>query len=463
MSEYETGFKAYMRFILKSKSAVAAIAVIMFLVALAVYVSTWPSSVTYNYLNNYSSISFESTHPTTAAPFWMLYLDPSAYMFNVYLKPVKSSLIEKISLSGHSYYIYELTYTFNWTKSIHPTDVYFVFAGNATIVQIAISWVKPSGSEINISLSPSKGNASAYAFDLINVKKQLVQYLLPKNISLEEKTPYYLAEVLFNRLLINKTGPVERGNYTVTVLIMTMGPDNLSRSTINLLGNAYGYMGTDNHGRSILLGILLGLPNALEIGVITSLLGVLIGAFIGGYSGFLGGKADAALNWFSTVILALPALPFLVTLGLTLKSSLSIMTEALLITFLSWPFYAIIARSAAQSIRTNAYVEADRLMGIPSYRTFLTHFLPRLVPFIVAYTVLGIPGAILLVQTLAFLGIAPPNTVTWGYILDRAYDYKAALNGYWWWILFPGLMIIVVSMPFVIVGFAIERAAFGGR
>jgi len=67
------------------------------------------------------------------------------------------------------------------------------------------------------------------------------------------------------------------------------------------------------------------------------------------------------------------------------------------------------------------------------------------------------------VQSLAFIGIAPPNLVTWGYLLDQAYANNAALNGWWWWILFPGLMIVVVAMPFVIVGFAIERAAFGGR
>jgi peptide/nickel transport system permease protein len=163
------------------------------------------------------------------------------------------------------------------------------------------------------------------------------------------------------------------------------------------------------------------------------------------------------------VILALPALPFLVALGLWLRSSLSLWVEVLLITFLSWPFYAIIARSSAQSIRTSAFVEADRLLGIPSYRTFFTHFIPRLTPFTVAYTVLGIPGVILLVQSLAFIGIAPPNLVTWGYLLDQAYANNAALNGWWWWILFPGLMIVVVAMPFVIVGFAIERAAFGGR
>ena len=459
MSEYETGFKAYMRFVLKSKSAVAAIAVIVFFVALAIYVSTWPSSMAFNYLNNLKY--WESTYPSDAAPSWMVYLNPSAYTPTLYLKPVKVALFKEVKELNQTYYIYELTYNFNWPSLKQPTDVDFTFTGNATMVSILINWIKPSGSEVNMSMTVSSTTST---FDLVGVASQLEQYIYQKTgTTITAATTNVLAEALFDSLSKSGFGPAERGTYTVRVFIITNAPDSLRQAAVNILGNAYGYMGTDYYGRPILLGILLGLPNALEIGVITSLLGVLIGAFVGGYSGFLGGKADAALNWFSTVILALPALPFLVTLGLFLKSGLSIMTEALLITFLSWPFYAIIARSAAQSIRTNAYVEADRLMGIPSYRTFLTHFLPRLVPFIVAYTVLGIPGAILLVQTLAFLGIAPPNIVTWGYILDEAYANNAAVYGYWWWILFPGLMIIFVSMPFVIVGFAIERAAFGGR
>ncbi len=455
MAEYESGFKAYLRFVLSSKSAVAALIVIIIFVGLAIYVSTWPSSVAFNYLNNPKYWS--DTYPSNAAPSWMVYLEPTVYTPTLYLSPTKVSLYRQIGQT----YVYQLTYTFSWPSLRAPSDVDFSFGGNATIQTILVVWQKPSGSEVNFSMTVG---SSVRSFDLAGVETPLVNYIYQKTGTTPTViTTSLLSEALFNRLSSSGIGPAEKGTYTVTVYLVTTGQERLSQAEIRILGNAYGYMGTDYEGRSIFLGILLGLPNALEIGIITSLLGVLIGAFVGGYAGFLGGRTDAALNWFSTVILALPALPFLVTLGLLLRSGLSIMTEALLITFLSWPFYAIIARSSAQSIRTNAYVEADRLMGIPSYRTFLTHFLPRLMPFIVAYTVLGIPGAILLVQTLAFLGIAPPNIVTWGYILDQAYSNNAAVYGYWWWILFPGLMIIVVAMPFVVVGFAIERAAFGGR
>ncbi|ESQ26608.1 MAG: ABC-type dipeptide/oligopeptide/nickel transport system, permease component [uncultured Acidilobus sp. JCHS] len=455
MAEVETGLRVYLKFILKDRAALASLIVIAFLVGVAAYVSTWPSSVAFNYLNRLQY--WESLYPADAAPSWMVYFEPAAYTPTLYLSP--SSVI--LNYSAGNVYIYKLTYSFSWPSLKAPTDVSFSFSGNATISQILIVWRKPSGSEVNMSVTVGSTTSN---FDLVGVQKALLSYIYERTGTMPTfVTSDVLAKALFNSLSSSGIGPAERGTYTVTVYLVTQGPEKLSQAEIRILGNAYGYMGTDYYGRPILLGILLGLPNALEMGLLASLLAVLIGVLVGGYSGYLGGKADSFINWFSMVVLALPALPFLVALGLWLRSSLSLWVEVLLITFLSWPFYAIIARSSAQSIRTSAFVEADRLLGIPSYRTFFTHFMPRLTPFTVAYTVLGIPGVILLVQSLAFIGIAPPNLVTWGYLLDQAYANNAALNGWWWWILFPGLMIVVVAMPFVIVGFAIERAAFGGR
>ncbi len=160
------------------------------------------------------------------------------------------------------------------------------------------------------------------------------------------------------------------------------------------------------------------------------------------------------MQWTTIVFLALPALNFLVVISYT--TTLSLIEEGLLIAFLSWPFYAIIARTVALSIKSQTYIQADKAMGIPAYRTFFTHFMPRLVPVSIVYTVLGIAG-ILLAETLGFLGIQPPNLVTWGLILDSAFYNEAALYGWWWWVLFPGIMIVISAIPFVLMGFSIEK------
>ena len=108
-------------------------------------------------------------------------------------------------------------------------------------------------------------------------------------------------------------------------------------------------------------------------------------------------------------------------------------------------------------MRSQTYVEADRAMGISSARTFFTHFLPRLTPVTIAFTALSVSGFIIFGETLAFLGIEPANVITWGGILNDAITFDASVHGWWWWTLFPGIMIFVASLPFVLVGFALDR------
>jgi len=179
------------------------------------------------------------------------------------------------------------------------------------------------------------------------------------------------------------------------------------------------------------------------------------GVIFGGLSGYLGGRKDGVMQWITIVFLALPALNFLVVLSYS--TTLTLLEEGLLISFLSWPFFSIIARTVALSIKSQTYIQADKAMGIPAYRSFFAHFMPRLIPVTIAYTVLGIPAGILLAETLGFLGIQPPNLITWGSILDSAFYNEAALYGWWWWVIFPGAMIVISAIPFVLMGFSLEK------
>jgi len=96
---------------------------------------------------------------------------------------------------------------------------------------------------------------------------------------------------------------------------------NFSRADLFLKGSSFGTMGTDFEGRPIGLGLLLGLPNALEIGALTSIASVIPGVLYGGISGYLGGRKDGVMQWLMLVFLALPALPFLVVMSYVLKTS----------------------------------------------------------------------------------------------------------------------------------------------
>lgn len=356
-----------------------------------------------------------------------------------------------------TYYIYSAALSFKWSSNEYPQNIAFVpeFQGNASTDQI--TWTKPEGSQnLVISIStPTSGRA--YESTNPAIGGAATQYLLTQtsNYYSQPSIPVVVKGFFGSpgKAILNSS--VLQGTYQVTAQVISLEPLKLTGSEVVVIGNSYGTMGTDYAGKPIDLGLLAGLPNALEIGFLVAIVAVIWGIIFGGISGYFGGKRDNLMQWVSLVVLAMPVLPFLVVMSFTTR--LSILIEVLLIAALSWPFYAIIARTVALSIKSQTFVEADKAMGIPAYRVFFSHFMPRLIPVTVAYTVLGIPAGILLAETLSFLGIVPGNLITWGGILSDAFFYHAALFGWWWWVVFPGLMIVVAAVPFVLIGFALEK------
>lgn len=437
---------------LHSKSGIAGLVMIAIILLFTVYsVATVPSDIALKWQNPQA---WEG-NPISAAPAWVSLL--GAKTSPSLLGSLGSWKSTNFTAGATHVYEYNSNMNFSWSSSAEPQDVLFVpvYEGNA--VSATISWTKPGGKPISIQISQIESGTEydANSADLKNALSQFIVTQTGQYVPSLSKSQTVAA--LFNKngkkLL---SGPVDTGSYSVSVQFLSTSPLNFtSDSRLNIIGTSYGSMGTDYYGRPIDLGLLAGLPNALEVGVITSVIAVVGGVIFGGLSGYFGGRKDNVMQWATIVFLALPALNFLVVISYS--TTLTLLEEGLLISFLSWPFFAIIARTVALSIKSQTYIEADRAMGIPAYRTFFSHFMPRLIPVSIAYTVLGIPAGILLAETLGFLGIQPPNLITWGSILDSAFYNEAALYGWWWWVVFPGMMIVLTAVPFVLMGFSLEK------
>ncbi len=437
----------------KSKSGIAGAGILVILVSLTIYaIIGLPANLPQQWNNGAAWL----VNPVDAPPTWFTYLGG----YNAPTLSVSLGGWTKQSFSTSTFVIneYSSSTQLTWSSHSYPQNVAFIpeFSGNVSSVDV--TWTKPSGSKIDIVFSNPQPNeaylgqnkaflSSVANFLLVQTGKYYSQLTTPEIV-----TALFGAD---GQGILNSS--VLPGTYKISVAAVAFPDSNVSfsNSAFNIIGNSYGTMGTDSQGRPIDLGLLAGLPNALEIGFLVAILSVVGGVIFGGISGFLGARKDGVLQWVTLVILAMPALPFLVVMSYSIK--LSLVVEVLLIAALSWPFYAIIARTVALSVKSQTFVEADRAMGIPAARSFFSHFMPRLVPVTIAYSVLGIPGGILLAETLAFIGIVPPDLITWGSILNAAFFYQAANFGFWWWVVFPGLMIVVTAVPFVLIGFALER------
>lgn len=264
------------------------------------------------------------------------------------------------------------------------------------------------------------------------------------------------------------------GEYQITVITIFAEPgadprnikrlfDNGElRTSVDVIvkGNVFGLLGTDNMGRDLFMGLLFGFPVALIIGVSVSFALVVIGLVLGVISGYFGGRIDELIQRVVDVIANVPLLPVLILIGAIVQTKGLVGWPALIIimTFLvafSWGGVAIISRSIALSIKSEAYVEAARALGASSFRIVFRHILPQLVPYAMAALVFGVPGAIVAEAGLSVLGI-DHGLPTWGRILADAQRERGISYNMWWWILPPGIMLGLFSFAFVAIGFALE-------
>ena len=212
-------------------------------------------------------------------------------------------------------------------------------------------------------------------------------------------------------------------------------------------------LGTDESGRSILELIWWGSRTSLLIGFLAALLTVVIGTVVGiaagHFRGFTGGLLMRVTDWF----LVLPSTVTALVLAAMLGGSTATIIIAIAIT--SWPSTTRLIRAQTLAVEARPYIERSKALGGGHWHITTRHVLPNVGPLLLASTTLEVASAIVTESTLAFLG-ASSNKTSWGGMLKGSFDWNAASNGAWWYILIPGLCIVAVVMAFTMFGRALE-------
>ena len=165
-------------------------------------------------------------------------------------------------------------------------------------------------------------------------------------------------DIVFSKSQINE--PL-KGNYIFSVNLYGVNSENqIPESKLIVGGKAFGIMGTDELRRDLAIGLLWGTPLALFIGLVVSIASVIAGLLYGVYAGYKGKKTDEAMMRFNDVIYALPALPFLIILSVTISNSIFVMVGFL--TIFGWVGIAKVSRSMSLQIKTRGYVDAANMM-----------------------------------------------------------------------------------------------------
>lgn len=223
-------------------------------------------------------------------------------------------------------------------------------------------------------------------------------------------------------------------------------------------GNFWGILGTSDEGLDVIAQLFWGAQVSLFIGFIATFLGVAVGLLLGLASGYFGGSVDEVIMRVVDFFLIMPGLPIMMILAALLGSSLGIVVFVLAL--FAWPGPARIIRSQVLVEKEKAYVEAAKAAGAGDIYLIFRHVFPNVLTLVFVSLATGVSGAILSESGLAFLGLTPPHIVSWGRMLQAAY-----LNGAmgqippaWWFFIPPGLCIAALSMGFVFVGYAVDKA-----
>lgn len=214
-------------------------------------------------------------------------------------------------------------------------------------------------------------------------------------------------------------------------------------------------LGTDESGRSILLLLAWGTRISLTVGLAATIISMVIGTAVGIMAGHFRGVGSHALVGVTDWFLVIPFLPLAIVLATVLGPST--LNLIIVIGITSWAGTARLIRAQTMSIEGRPYIERSRALGAGNWHQMTRHVLPNVFPLVLANTTLTVAIVILSETTLSFLGLGDPLAPSWGAILDRAFSTGAVSQGAWWYVLPPGICVVLVVLAFTLVGRAMER------
>lgn len=213
-------------------------------------------------------------------------------------------------------------------------------------------------------------------------------------------------------------------------------------------------MGTDQLGRDIFARVLHGVRVSLLVGMVARGLTMFLGVTLGVVSAYYGGWIDTLIMRITDVFLAFPVMLLAMVITLILKPSL--ITVCIAIMVVGWPDVTRLIRGQALKLKNKDYVKASRALGARNGWIIVRQILPNCLSLIIVSFSMGVPGAIMYEAGMSFFGYGvQPPTPSLGNMIADARGYMTVCP---WYILFPGITLILIVVAFNIFGDGLSDA-----
>lgn len=199
---------------------------------------------------------------------------------------------------------------------------------------------------------------------------------------------------------------------------------------------------------------LYGCRTSLVIAGSATLFASVVGVVVGLIAGFAGGWVDKACSFVIDLFLTIPFLLAALTVAPIVSDrfrsspdypTIQKFTLICVLAFFGWMGTARLIRGEVLSLREREFIQAARVLGMPTHRIMIKELLPNLAAPIVISVSLMLPTFVALEAGLAFLGIGVTDGVSWGQVIAKGTKYFDNYPLYLWEPLL-GVVLLVLSL-----------------
>lgn len=431
-----------LREILRYPSALVGLGVIVLLVVIAIYAMvTIPYSEAIRLWRGGEDVWYQN--PKYAPPAWMNFFSKEKQAVSFHVDSTDGTLSKTVTPGAENTATIEMDYSFDYNYDRFPQEMILYLNGKYTskLPFISITWVTPDGREIRIG-------------DMAVDRQQTFRLSQDQKLQKRLKTDEVMRALFVNPKVDENA--IVKGTYQIKMVGVTFEPDSDVNAKFVVHGTLFGWAGTDQYRRDLMLPLLWGTPIALAFGLLAALGTSFITMIIAAIGTWYAGWVDELIQRITEINLVLPFLAILIMVGTFYSRSIwVILGVTILLSIFTGQIKSY--RSIFMQSKESPYIEAARAYGASDRRIIFSYLIPRMIPLLIPALVSSVPAYVFLEASLAVLGLGDPVLPTWGKIIENAFAEGALYRGLYYWVLEPAVLLMLTGLGFAMLGFALDR------